>query len=86
MNGSDRVPVDSAAVWPADAADEEALLLDWYVGPGDRVEDGDIVCTFQVEKVDVDVPAPAAGVLRDVQIAADTEFQYGDTLAYVVRT
>jgi pyruvate/2-oxoglutarate dehydrogenase complex dihydrolipoamide acyltransferase (E2) component len=83
MSGGERVPVDSTAVWPEDAEDETALLLGWYVTPGDRVDEGARLCVFQVEKVDVDVPAPAAGDLTDVRVAADEEFERGDTLAVV---
>ncbi|SHH02721.1 lipoyl domain-containing protein [Halobaculum gomorrense] len=78
-----RVPVDSGALWPGDTDDEVGLLLNWFVPEGSHVAEGDRIAEFQVEKVDVDVPAPATGTLAEVVVDEDGEFDRGDALAYV---
>ncbi len=77
------VEVDSAAVWPEDADEEEAVVADWFAREGKRVEEGEVLCVVQVEKVDVDVPAPAAGVLAEILVAEDEAFARGEPLARI---
>ncbi|QZP39727.1 lipoyl domain-containing protein [Halobaculum magnesiiphilum] len=81
--GDDRVPVDSGALWPGDTDDDVGLLLNWFVSEGSRVSEGDRIAEFQVEKVDVDVPAPASGTLAEIVVDEDGEFDRGDVLGYV---
>jgi pyruvate/2-oxoglutarate dehydrogenase complex dihydrolipoamide acyltransferase (E2) component len=82
--GEDLVPIDSDAVWAADAADvEEAIVANWFAREGASVEAGDTVCEMQIEKVSIDVPAPATGVLEAVEIRDNEEFRRGDALGYV---
>ncbi|WP_132057818.1 lipoyl domain-containing protein [Halorussus amylolyticus] len=84
MSGnSDRVPVETADVWPDGADAEEAVVVNWFVGEGARVEAGDDLCEFQVEKVSVDVPAPTSGTLDEIVLGEDAEFGRGDTLAWI---
>lgn len=78
-----RVPVDSGALWPGETDDDRGLVLNWFVSEGSRVEEGSRIAEFQVEKVDVDVPAPATGTLEEVVLGEDSEFERGDVLAYV---
>lgn len=78
------VDVDSAAVWPADAADvDEAVVANWFVREGTSVEAGETICEIQIEKVSVDVPAPATGTLAEVLVPENGEFRRGDTLARI---
>jgi len=78
------VDVDSAAVWPADAMDvEEAVVANWFVREGDRVSEGETLCEIQIEKVSVDVPAPADGTLAAVLVPENGEFARGDVLARI---
>ncbi|MFC7068777.1 lipoyl domain-containing protein [Halobaculum lipolyticum] len=83
MSDDDRVPVDSGALWPGETDDDVGLVLNWFVAEGSRVAEGDRIAEFQVEKVDVDVPAPATGVLAEIVRDEDAEFDRGDVLAYV---
>lgn len=82
MSG-DRIAVDVDAVWPEEAEEDEGVVVDWYVGEGATVEDGGTLCTIQVEKVSVDVPAPAAGTLVEITLDEDDTFGRGDVLGYV---
>lgn len=80
----DRVAVDSAAVWPEDTDEDEGVVSNWFVREGARVAEGDVVCEIQVEKVSVDVHAPATGELAEIVRGEGDEFARGDTLAWVV--
>ena len=78
------VEVDSAAVWPDDAEDvEEAVVANWFVREGASVEAGATLCEIQIEKVSVDVPAPAAGELVERLVPEGGEFRRGDPLARI---
>lgn len=84
MSDDDLVPVDSAAVWPEDAQDvEEAIVANWFVGEGSGVEEGDTIAEIQIEKVSVDVPAPATGELVERLVGETEEFERGDALARI---
>ena len=80
---ADRVPVEVDAVWPADTEDDEGVVVDWFVREGRQVEEGDLLCEIQVEKVGVDVLAPATGELVEISVEEDGEFARGDALAYI---
>ena len=78
------VAVDSAAVWPEDAEDvDEAVVANWFVREGATVEEGEPLCEIQIEKVSVDVPAPASGTLSEIHLRENDEFTRGDTLATI---
>lgn len=78
------VAVDSAAVWPEDAEDvDEAVVANWFVREGATVEEGEPLCEIQIEKVSVDVPAPASGTLSEIQLRENDEFTRDDTLATI---
>lgn len=83
MSG-DRVAVDSGDVWPADAEDvEEGYVANWFAREGAAVEAGETLCEIQIEKVGVDVPAPAGGRLDEIAAGEDAEFARGDVLAWI---
>ncbi len=43
----------------------EAEIVEWYVEPGDRVSEGDIIADVMTDKANVEVPSPVTGsVLR----------------------
>lgn len=78
------VAVDSTAVWPEDAEDvDEAVVANWFVREGATVEEGEPLCEIQIEKVSVDVPAPASGTLSEIRLRENDEFSRGDTLATI---
>ncbi|PSP72098.1 biotin attachment protein [Halobacteriales archaeon QS_3_64_16] len=83
MNGTDRVSIDTADVWPEDAEDDERLVVNWFVSKGSQVEAGNSICEFQVERVDVDVPSPVAGTIDPIVLEENAAFERGDTLAYI---
>ncbi|ELY97700.1 lipoyl domain-containing protein [Natrialba aegyptia] len=80
-----RVAVETADVWPADTDENEGVVVNWFTSEGTRVDEGDPLCEFQVEKVSVDVPAPASGILDEIALDEDDEFEKGETIAWVRR-
>ncbi|MFB6069532.1 MAG: lipoyl domain-containing protein [Halanaeroarchaeum sp.] len=83
MSG-DRVRVTVDEVWPEETDEEEAVVVDWFVSEGASVEAGATLCTVQVEKVDIDVPAPAGGTVDEIVVEEDGVCGPGDTLAWIV--
>jgi pyruvate dehydrogenase E2 component (dihydrolipoamide acetyltransferase) len=41
---------------------EEGTIVEWMVGPGDDVAQGDVLATVESEKAQMDLPAPVGGV------------------------
>ena len=82
--GDELVAIDSDVAWPSDAEDvEEAVVANWFASEGARVEAGETVCEIQIEKVSIDVPAPASGTLASIEVRDNGEFHRGDALGYV---
>ena len=79
----DRVPVEADGIWPDDVDAEEGVVVDWYFGEGTAVDEGETLCTIQVEKVSVDVAAPTTGTLDEIVLVEDDEFDRGATLAWI---
>jgi len=44
----------------------EGTLVAWHVGPGDQVENGQAVADISTDKIDVELPAPAAGTITEI--------------------
>ncbi len=42
----------------------EGVLATWFAEDGQQVSSGELIAEVAVDKVDVEVPAPASGVLR----------------------
>ena len=59
----------------------EATVADWFKKPGDTVAADEILCELETDKVSVEVPAPAAGVLSEIVAAAGTTVEAGGKLA-----
>ncbi|MFB6155792.1 MAG: lipoyl domain-containing protein [Haloferacaceae archaeon] len=76
--------VDPSGVWPEDQRDVDgAVVTNWFVREGATVDEGETVCEIQVEKVSVDVPAPAAGTVGEILVDENEEFTRGDAVARI---
>ncbi|SKA35595.1 2-oxoglutarate dehydrogenase complex dihydrolipoyllysine-residue succinyltransferase [Consotaella salsifontis] len=53
----------------------EATIAQWFKKPGDKVEQDETIAELETDKVTVEVPAPASGVIEDITAAE------GDTVA-----
>jgi multifunctional 2-oxoglutarate metabolism enzyme len=59
----------------------EGTVLEWLKEPGDSVEEGDAIVEVSTDKVDAEVPAPAAGTLTDQLKSPDDTVKVGEALA-----
>lgn len=79
-----RVAVEATPIWPQGAGEEEpAVLANWFVHEGAAVREGQVLAELAIEKVAVEVPAPATGTLAKIEVPEDQELHMGDTLAWI---
>ena len=64
----------------------EATVATWYKQPGDTVAQDEMLCELETDKVSVEVPAPAAGILGQILAHAGSTVQAGGQLAVIGRT
>ena len=60
----------------------EAVLVKWHKNDGDAVAAAEPIAELETDKANVDVPAPAAGVLKRVKKEGDT-VAIGETIARI---
>ena len=61
----------------------EAELLQWSVRVGQRVEEGDEIATISTDKVNVELPAPRAGVIGELCATPGTVIKVGTVLVRI---
>jgi pyruvate/2-oxoglutarate dehydrogenase complex dihydrolipoamide acyltransferase (E2) component len=61
----------------------EATVVAWRKSPGDRVEQGEPLVAIETDKVELEIEAPVAGVLREVLVAVDQDAPVGATLGLI---
>jgi pyruvate/2-oxoglutarate dehydrogenase complex dihydrolipoamide acyltransferase (E2) component len=59
---------------------EEGTVVEWLKAVGDEVAEGDVICAIATDKVDVEVEAPAAGVLAKIVVAEGENVPVGEPL------
>ncbi len=59
----------------------EGTVLEWAVAVGDSVAEGDTVVEVSTDKVDAEVPAPAAGTITKLLVEPDEVVKVGQPLA-----
>jgi 2-oxoglutarate dehydrogenase E2 component (dihydrolipoamide succinyltransferase) len=64
----------------------EATVVAWRKSPGDHVEAGEPIVELETDKVELQVEAPATGVLREILVAADEDVAVGATLGLIERS
>jgi len=79
----DRVPLVADGAWTDDVDEEEGIVVNWFAKEGRQVEAGESLCEIQIEKVSVDLTAPADGELVEIVRGENEEFTVGDTLAWI---
>jgi 2-oxoglutarate dehydrogenase E2 component (dihydrolipoamide succinyltransferase) len=60
----------------------EGTILNWLVQEGESFDEGDILVEVGTDKVDNEVPAPAAGIMSQHLCAANDVVQIGSVLAH----
>ncbi|MCL1628718.1 2-oxoglutarate dehydrogenase complex dihydrolipoyllysine-residue succinyltransferase [Roseibaca sp. V10] len=61
----------------------EATVASWFKKPGDAVAVDEMLCELETDKVSVEVPSPAAGVLGEILAAEGATVQAGGKLAVI---
>src|SRR4051794_30330474 len=61
----------------------EGTVLEWHVSEGDAVEEGQTMVEVSTDKVDAEVPAPAAGTVTKLMVQVDEEVDVGKPLAEI---
>ena len=56
-------------------------MLEWHVEEGQQVAEGDTVIEVSTDKIDAEVPAPAAGTITKLLVDVDATVQVGQALA-----
>lgn len=62
---------------------ETGVVKHWYKAEGDTVAKGEPIVQIETEKVNLDVEAPATGVLLRVLVPDETETAIFSTLAVI---
>src|SRR5690554_3427888 len=61
----------------------EATVGEWLKQEGDPVQVGDVVVELETDKVDVEVGATAAGILRSITQQTGADVKVGDVLGII---
>ncbi len=61
----------------------EATVSTWFKQVGDAVVQDEMLCELETDKVSVEVPSPASGVLREIVAAAGATVAAGGKLAVI---
>src|SRR3954452_20218788 len=61
----------------------EGTIVEWRNGPGDWVEADEPVCDVTTDKIDVEIPSPAAGRLDRILVEPGTTVAVGTLLAEI---
>ncbi|MFN3946019.1 MAG: dihydrolipoamide acetyltransferase family protein [Allosphingosinicella sp.] len=70
-------------VVPAEQEGTKAVVRAWLKKVGERVEENDPLVELETDKVAMEVPAPAAGVLREIVLDTDAEAVPGAVLGRI---
>ncbi|MDQ3973705.1 MAG: E3 binding domain-containing protein, partial [Actinomycetota bacterium] len=61
----------------------EATVTGWLVEVGDRVELDQPLFELSSDKIDTEVPSPAAGVLKEIKVGVDETIDVGTVVAVI---
>ncbi|ATX66043.1 2-oxoglutarate dehydrogenase complex dihydrolipoyllysine-residue succinyltransferase [Roseinatronobacter bogoriensis] len=61
----------------------EATVASWFKKPGDAVAMDEMLCELETDKVSVEVPSPAAGVLSEILAESGSTVSAGGKLAVI---
>ena len=59
----------------------EGTIVAWRIGVGDRIEAEQTICDISTDKIDTEVPAPAAGAVAEILVEAGSTVPVGTVLA-----
>ena len=61
----------------------EDTILEWHVSEGQQVAEGETVVAVSTDKIDAEVPAPAAGTVTKILAQPDDTVEIGQVLARI---
>src|SRR5258708_13454366 len=61
----------------------DATLVSWHKKPGDAVARDENLVDLETDKVVLEVPAPAAGILKEIKLGDGTTVTSGQVLAVI---
>src|SRR2546421_3441756 len=64
----------------------EGTILEWAVKVGDTVKDGDTVVEISTDKVDMELPAPANGMITEILVEEGATVTVGQVIARMSAT
>jgi 2-oxoglutarate dehydrogenase E2 component (dihydrolipoamide succinyltransferase) len=70
-------------VVPEEQEGTKAVVRSWLKKVGERVEENDPLVELETDKVAMEVPAPASGVLREILLDSDAEAEPGAILGRI---
>ncbi len=62
---------------------EEATITKWFVKPGDKIEDDDVLLEIATDKVDSEIPSPVSGTLVKILANQDETVPVGTVIAMI---
>ena len=62
---------------------QDATLADWHKQPGDRVERDEVLVDLETDKVVFEVPAPQAGILREIRHGRGATVKADEVIAVI---
>ncbi|MGB7189508.1 MAG: biotin/lipoyl-containing protein, partial [Acidobacteriaceae bacterium] len=61
----------------------EGTITKWLKKPGDRIERDEPLFEISTDKVDAEIPSPAAGILKEIKVADGTTVQINTVVAVI---
>ncbi|MCP3761857.1 2-oxo acid dehydrogenase subunit E2 [Domibacillus sp. A3M-37] len=58
----------------------EGEIVKWFVKPGDKIAEDDVLCEVQNDKAVVEIPSPVAGTVEEILVDEGATAIVGDTL------
>lgn len=62
---------------------DEVVVLEWLVDVGSTVSESDPILRVETDKVDVELPAPVAGIIREHLVEAGDEIGVGTPICVI---
>src|SRR5438876_717034 len=61
----------------------EGTILEWRVGAGDPIKLDETIVEISTDKVDLELPSPASGTVREILVAAGETVTVGQVIARI---
>lgn len=62
---------------------EEATIIKWFIKPGDKIEEDQVLLEIATDKVDSEIPSPVEGIVKEIRFEADALVPVGEVIAVI---